>query len=80
MCAYLPVRGSIFELASRFVCPSIGFTMGWTYFFAGLMLVCTELSAIATVMQSVKPFPFAYGISNPSLLGIGIQKQMPRHG
>lgn len=51
MCAYLPVRGSIFELASRFVCPSIGFTMGWTYFFAGLMLVCTELSAIATVMQ-----------------------------
>jgi amino acid transporter len=25
--------------------------MGWTYFFAGVMLVCTEYSAVATVMQ-----------------------------
>jgi len=25
--------------------------MGWTYFFASLMLVCTEYSAVATVMQ-----------------------------
>ncbi|KAI1841477.1 hypothetical protein JX265_009956 [Neoarthrinium moseri] len=51
MCAYLPVRGSIFELASRFVDPALGFAMGWTYFFAGVMLVCTEYSAVATVMQ-----------------------------
>lgn len=35
MCAYLPVRGTIFELASRFVDPALGFSMGWTYFFAG---------------------------------------------
>ncbi|KAL8367270.1 hypothetical protein RB599_010319 [Gaeumannomyces hyphopodioides] len=51
MCAYLPIRGSIFELASRFVDPALGFAMGWTYFFAGLMLVCTEYSAIATVIR-----------------------------
>jgi amino acid transporter len=51
MCAYLPVRGSIFELASRFCDPALGFAMGWTYFFAGVMLVCTEYSAVATVMQ-----------------------------
>ncbi|ORY71383.1 amino acid permease/ SLC12A domain-containing protein [Pseudomassariella vexata] len=51
MCAYLPIRGSIFELASRFVDPALGFAMGWTYFFAGVMLVCTEYSAVATVMQ-----------------------------
>ncbi|KAK2612650.1 hypothetical protein QQS21_001266 [Conoideocrella luteorostrata] len=51
MCAYLPVRGSIFELASRFVDPALGFAMGWTYFYAGVMLVCTEYSAVATVMQ-----------------------------
>ena len=50
MCAYLPVRGSIFELASRFVDPALGFAMGWTYFYAGVMLVCVEYSAIATVM------------------------------
>lgn len=51
MCAYLPIRGTIFELASRFVDPALGFSMGWTYFFAGTMLVCVEYSAVATVMQ-----------------------------
>ena len=51
MMAYLPLRGSIFELASRFVDPALGFSMGWTYFFAGAMLVCVEYSAVATVMQ-----------------------------
>lgn len=50
MCAYLPVRGSIFELAARFVDPAMGFTMGWTYFYAGVMLVCVEYSAVATIM------------------------------
>jgi len=51
MMAYLPIRGSIFELASRFVDPALGFSLGWTYFFAGAMLVCVEYSAVATVMQ-----------------------------
>ncbi|KAM0330599.1 hypothetical protein ACHAQA_003548 [Verticillium albo-atrum] len=51
MCAYLPVRGSIFTLAARFVDPAVGFAMGWTYFFASTMLVCVEYSAVATVMQ-----------------------------
>ncbi len=49
MCAYLPVRGAIFELASRFVDPALGFAMGWTYFLAGAMLVCVEYSAVAAV-------------------------------
>lgn len=51
MMAYLPVSGSIFELASRYVDPALGFGLGWTYFFAGAMLVCVEYSAVATVMQ-----------------------------
>lgn len=51
MCAYLPIRGSIFELAARFVDPAVGFALGWTYFYAGVMLVCVEYSSIATVMQ-----------------------------
>lgn len=51
MCSYLPVRGSIFELASRFVDPALGFALGWTYFYAGVMLVCVEYSAVATVMS-----------------------------
>ncbi|KAM5356752.1 hypothetical protein ACJ41O_003398 [Fusarium nematophilum] len=51
MVAWLPIRGSIYELAARFVDPALGFAMGWTYFYAGAMLVCTEYSAVATVMQ-----------------------------
>ncbi|RSL52726.1 hypothetical protein CEP53_007992 [Fusarium sp. AF-6] len=51
MLAWLPIRGSIYELAARFVDPALGFAMGWTYFYAGAMLVCTEYSAVATVMQ-----------------------------
>ncbi|KAF9892702.1 hypothetical protein FE257_001104 [Aspergillus nanangensis] len=50
MCAYLPIKGSIFELAARYVDPAFGFAMGWVYFYAGLMLVCTEYSAVATIM------------------------------
>ncbi|PGH02886.1 hypothetical protein AJ80_08784 [Polytolypa hystricis UAMH7299] len=51
MVSWLPIRGSIYELASRFVDPALGFSMGWTYFFAGAMMVCTEYSAVATVVQ-----------------------------
>ena len=51
MVAWLPIRGSIYELASHFVDPALGFAMGWTYFFAGAMIVCTEYSAVATVIQ-----------------------------
>ncbi|ETI20678.1 hypothetical protein G647_07020 [Cladophialophora carrionii CBS 160.54] len=50
MLAWLPVRGTIFELCGRYVDPALGFAMGWTYFFAGAMLVCTEYSSVATVM------------------------------
>jgi amino acid transporter len=31
MIAYLPIRGTIFELAARYVDPALGFAMGWTY-------------------------------------------------
>ncbi|KAJ5808304.1 hypothetical protein N7474_009573 [Penicillium riverlandense] len=51
MAAYLPIRGSIFELAARFIDPAFGFAMGWVYFYGGVMLVCTEYAAVATVMQ-----------------------------
>ncbi|KAL5332583.1 amino acid permease/ SLC12A domain-containing protein [Aspergillus crustosus] len=51
MCAYLPIRGSIFELAARYVDPAFAFAMGWVYFYAGVMLVCVEYSAVATIMQ-----------------------------
>ena len=49
MITYLPIRGTLFELAARYVDPALGFAMGWTYFFAILMLLCTEYSAVATL-------------------------------
>ncbi|KAL4807514.1 amino acid permease/ SLC12A domain-containing protein [Aspergillus unguis] len=51
MTAYLPIKGSIFELAARYVDPAFSFAMGWVYFYACVMLVCVEYSAVATVMQ-----------------------------
>lgn len=51
MIAYLPVKGQIFELASRYVDPAVGFALGWTYFFGGSMLVCVEHAAVAAVIQ-----------------------------
>lgn len=51
MVSWLPIKGSIYELATVYVDPALGFAMGWTYFFAGAMLVCTESSAVATLMQ-----------------------------
>jgi yeast amino acid transporter len=51
MIAYLPVKGQIFELASRYVDPAFGFGLGWTYFFGGSMLVCVEHAAVAAVIQ-----------------------------
>jgi len=51
MVAWLPIRGSVFGLATRYVDPALGFALGWTYFYAGVMFVCTEVSAVATVVQ-----------------------------
>lgn len=51
MVTWLPIRGSIFGLATRYVDPALGFALGWTYFYAGAMYVCTETSAVATVVQ-----------------------------
>ncbi|KAG8407045.1 hypothetical protein J3458_020542 [Metarhizium acridum] len=31
--------------------PALGSAMGWTYFYAGVMFVCVEYSAVATLMQ-----------------------------
>jgi amino acid transporter len=51
MATYLPIRGSIFEFAKRYVDPAFGFALGWTYFYTAAMLLCAELSAVATVIS-----------------------------
>jgi amino acid transporter len=51
MATYLPIRGSIFEFAKRYIDPAFGFALGWTYFYSAAMLLCAELSAVATVVS-----------------------------
>ncbi|KAM7195759.1 amino acid permease [Naviculisporaceae sp. PSN 640] len=51
MLAYLPLKGSIFELAARYADPALGFAIGWTFFFASVMLVCVEYSAVAVIIS-----------------------------
>ena len=55
MLAYLPLKGSIFELAARYADPALGFAIGWTFFFASVMLVCVEYSAVAVVISYWDP-------------------------
>jgi amino acid transporter len=51
MATYLPIRGSIFEFAKRYIDSAFGFALGWTYFYSAAMLLCAELSAVATVVS-----------------------------
>lgn len=50
MATYLPIRGSVFEFGKRYIDPAFGFALGWTYFYTAAMLLCAELSAVATVI------------------------------
>ena len=50
MTAHLPIRGSIFVFAARYVDPAFAFMLGWTYFYSAVMLYCAEIAAVATVM------------------------------
>ncbi|EXJ86288.1 hypothetical protein A1O1_06658 [Capronia coronata CBS 617.96] len=50
LCTILPMRRGIFEMANRYVDPAFGFAFGWAYFYAAVVLVCTEASAVVSVM------------------------------
>lgn len=51
MICYLPQQGTVPELVSRYVDPSLGFAAGWNYAYSYSILVATELSAAAGVVQ-----------------------------
>ncbi|KAJ4245540.1 hypothetical protein NW762_014049 [Fusarium torreyae] len=79
MVAWLPIRGSIYELAARFVDPALGFAMGWTYFYAGaiwygeaeflmgstkILLILGLIMATFITMVGGNPRNDAYGFRN----------------
>ena len=55
MGAYIPVPGAFNLYASRFLDPSLGFAMGWIYWFSWAITTPAELTAAALVIQYWNP-------------------------
>lgn len=51
MATYIPVSGAFCQYAARFVDPSLGFAMGWIYWFSWAITYALELTAAALVIQ-----------------------------
>ncbi|KAI1844897.1 hypothetical protein JX266_008913 [Neoarthrinium moseri] len=51
MASFIPVPGSFTVYASRFVDPSLGFAMGWIYWFSWAMTFALELTAAGIIIQ-----------------------------
>lgn len=48
---YIPVAGAFTSYASRFVDPSLGFAMGWIYWFSWASTFAVELTATGLIIQ-----------------------------
>ncbi|KAK3179903.1 lysine permease [Lecanicillium sp. MT-2017a] len=51
MAAYMPVAGAFTVYASRFVDPTLGFAMGWIYWFSWAITFGLELTAAGIIIQ-----------------------------
>lgn len=51
MASYIPIAGSFTSYAARFVDPSIGFAMGWIYWFSWSITFALELTAAGMIIQ-----------------------------
>ncbi|OAQ84930.1 arginine permease [Purpureocillium lilacinum] len=51
MAAYMPVAGAFTVYASRFVDPTLGFAMGWIYWFSWTITYALELTAAGLIIQ-----------------------------
>ena len=51
MAAYIPVAGSFTAYATRFVDPTLGFSMGWIYWFSWSITYALELTAAGLIIQ-----------------------------
>ncbi|KAG6061260.1 hypothetical protein E4U32_003050 [Claviceps aff. humidiphila group G2b] len=51
MAAYMPVAGAFTVYASRFVDPTLGFAMGWIYWFSWSITYGLELTAAGLIIQ-----------------------------
>ena len=51
MATHMPIAGSFETYASRFIDPSVGFALGWNYWFSWAITVASELAASALLMK-----------------------------
>ncbi|VEG90255.1 amino acid permease [Legionella spiritensis] len=51
MAAFMPTSGSFYVYASRFVDPSLGYALGWNYWYSWAVTIASEISATSLVMQ-----------------------------
>lgn len=51
MATYIPVAGSFTAYATRFVDPTLGFAMGWIYWFSWSITYALELTAAGLIIQ-----------------------------
>jgi yeast amino acid transporter len=55
MATYIPISGAFTQYASRFVDPSLGFSMGWIYWFSWAITFALELTASGLIIQYWAP-------------------------
>ena len=58
MATYMPVSGSFSTYAARFVHPSLGFALGWNYWFNWVITVAADISVAAIVLNYWEPLHF----------------------
>ncbi len=58
MATYLPVSGSFSTYATRFVDPSLGFALGWNYWFNWVITVAADVVIAAVVISYWEPMRF----------------------
>ncbi|MGG2065358.1 amino acid permease [Bacillus sp. S14(2024)] len=51
LASYIPVAGSFSTYATRFVDPSLGFALGWNYWYNWAITIAAELSAVTLIMK-----------------------------
>lgn len=51
MAAYMPVAGTFSTYATKFVDPSLGFALGWNYWYNWAITIAAELSAATIIMK-----------------------------
>ncbi len=58
MATYLPTSGSFSTYATRFVDPSLGFALGWNYWFNWVITVAADVAIAALVITYWEPLRF----------------------